>query len=130
MEQPAEPVRSWESMRRWAAGLLEKRTGHDLAEWNRRVAAREPRDEAALRAWLSEQDVTGYAQWLLVRERFGYPEFLLAGADERVGQQAAFGPAQRAGGGPVEREDVGVECAHVRGSLRGGRGKNIGVRRW
>ena len=40
------------------------------------------KDEAALRAWLNERGVTGYGQSLLVMERFGYPDFLRADADE------------------------------------------------
>ena len=40
-------------------------------------------------AWLTKEGVTGYAQSLLVMERFGYPEFLLASSDELVDGQYA-----------------------------------------
>src|SRR6266542_233592 len=51
--------------------------------------------EPALRAWLGEQGITGYAQMLLVMERFGYPEFLLASADELIDGQYADRPHLR-----------------------------------
>jgi hypothetical protein len=76
-------------MREWAAELLLSRTGADVPEWNRRAAAADLRDEQALRAWLADQDVTGYAQALLVWERFGYPDFLTASADELIDGQYA-----------------------------------------
>ena len=41
-------------------------------------------DEATLRAWLTERGVTGYQQMLLVRETFGYPDYLLASADDLI----------------------------------------------
>ena len=52
-------------------------------------------DEEALRVWLTKQDVTGYAQSLLVMERFGYPDFLLATADELIEGQYADRPQLR-----------------------------------
>ena len=36
------------------------------------------RDEQQLRTWLSRRNVTGFAQQLLVLERFGYPDFVLS----------------------------------------------------
>lgn len=74
------PLKSWEEMRDWAAHLLRSRTGQDVATWNRRAAEAGLPGERALRAWLDGQGVTGYAQALLVWERFGYPDFLTAGA--------------------------------------------------
>lgn len=38
-------------------------------------------DARSLEAWLTEQGVTGYAGQLLVMERFGYPDFVTASAD-------------------------------------------------
>jgi len=52
-------------------------------------------DEEALRVWLTKQGVTGYAQSLLVMERFGYPDFLLATADELIEGQYADRPQLR-----------------------------------
>jgi hypothetical protein len=67
-----------------SARLLKERTGEDVDVWNRRVKKESFNDKKALRAWLTKQGVTGYAQSLLVMERFGYPDFLLASADELV----------------------------------------------
>lgn len=48
-----------------------------------------------MRAWLSGHGVTGYPQMLLVYERFGYPDYLTASADELVEGQYADRPALR-----------------------------------
>ena len=89
------PLKSWKEMREWAASLLRSRTGQDVAAWNRRVAAAGLGDEQALRAWLDSQGVTGYGQALLVWERFGYPDFLTAEADELIAGQYADRPQLR-----------------------------------
>ena len=47
------------------------------------------------RAWLTSKGVSGYAQNMLVMERFGYPDFLLASADELVDGQYADRPQLR-----------------------------------
>ena len=82
-------LRDWKSMNDLSARLLEERTGENVATWNRRIAKEQLNDEKSLRAWLTEQGVTGYAQSLLVMERFGYPDFLLASADELIDGQYA-----------------------------------------
>ena len=82
-------------MRDWAAHLLRSRTGQDVGAWNRRVAEAGLPDEQALRAWLDGQGVTGYGQALLVWERFGYPDFLTAEADELIAGQYADRPQLR-----------------------------------
>jgi len=90
--------KSWQEMREWCARLLESRTGQDVAAWNERIAADAPQnraDEPALRKWLSAQGVTGYAQALLVWETLGYPEFLVADADELIARQYADRPHLR-----------------------------------
>lgn len=66
----------------WIADLLKRRTGEDVAAWSARIAGENLRDEARLRAWLTEQGVTGYPQMMLVMERFGYPDFLTASSDD------------------------------------------------
>ena len=86
--------RSWEEMRTWCVSLLE-RTGAGLEEWNARVAKSGVTDEAGLRAWLDERGVRGYAQMVVVMERFGYPDFLTASADDLLDQQYADRPALR-----------------------------------
>src|SRR5262245_5853306 len=93
--RPMEAPQSWEKMRAWCAELLVKRTGEGVEGWNRRIAAAEFADKAALEVWLEAQGVTGYAQMLLVMERFGYPEFFLATADELIDGQYADRPHLR-----------------------------------
>jgi hypothetical protein len=75
--------------------LLEKRTGEGVATWNRRIKREQLADEDSLRAWLTKEGVTGYAQTLLVMERFGYPDFLTATADELIDGQYADRPQLR-----------------------------------
>jgi hypothetical protein len=87
--------RSWREMNEWIADLLVKRTGAAVDAWNAKVRAQGVSDEHALRAWLTEQGVTGYPQMLLVYERFGYPDYLIASADELVEGQYADRPALR-----------------------------------
>jgi len=91
----APPIKSWKEMQDWAASLLLTRTGQDVAVWNRRVAAAGLGDEQALRAWLDGQGVPGYGQALLVWERFGYPDFLTAEAEELIAGQYADRPQLR-----------------------------------
>lgn len=67
----------------------------DVAAWNQRIQAQQLQDEQALRAWLHEQGVTGYAQSLLVWERFGYPDFLQSSADDLIDGQYANRPQLR-----------------------------------
>ncbi len=76
-------------MRDWSAELLEKRTGRKVEAWNRVIARRAFAKESALRKWLTAEGVTGYAQMLLVWERFGYPDFLTAGVDDLIARQYA-----------------------------------------
>jgi hypothetical protein len=88
-------VKSWEEMRDWAARLLLSRTGEDVQAWNRRVAEAGLADGQALRSWLAGQGVAGFSQALLVWERFGYPDFMTAGADELIEAQYADRPQLR-----------------------------------
>ena len=74
-------------MRDSSANLLQRRTGRNLDDWNRRIARRPFLNQAALRQWLADQGVTGYPQQLLVWERFGYPSFMTAGADDLIDRQ-------------------------------------------
>jgi len=77
-------------MRTSIAERLVRQTGRDVAWWNSEIAGeRRITDEPSLRAWLTERDVTGYQQMLLVMERFGYPAYFLATANELVDAQYA-----------------------------------------
>ena len=88
-------LRTWGGMRDWMASLLQRRTGQDVEAWNRRIKAARVRNQAALRRWLDDQGVTGYAQRLLVWERFGYPSFMKAGIGDLIGMQYADRPQLR-----------------------------------
>lgn len=81
--------KSWQEMRTWIVELLERNTGEGVEAWNARVRDTGLAGEPELRGWLKEQGVEGYAQMLLVMERFGYPDFLTASADELVDGQYA-----------------------------------------
>jgi hypothetical protein len=67
--------------------VLEKQTGKDLEYWNERIKKKKFTDAQRLKAWLAEQDITGYAEQLLMMEHFGYPDFLVATADELIDGQ-------------------------------------------
>src|SRR3989475_2320739 len=88
-ENSVAKTRDWQGMRDMSARLLKERTGEGVDAWNRRIRREPLDDEEALRVWLTKQGVTGYAQSLLVMERFGYPDFLLATADELIDGQYA-----------------------------------------
>ena len=70
-------------------------TGAGLEAWNERVLKSGAKDEASLRAWLSEKGVTGYPAMLLVMERFGYPDYLQSSAEELIENQYADRPSTR-----------------------------------
>ncbi len=82
-------TRDWNGMIEMSARLLVERTGEDVAAWNDRIQKMSFPDEKNLRDWLSQQGVSGYAQTLLVMERFGYPNFFLASAGELIDGQYA-----------------------------------------
>jgi hypothetical protein len=84
------PPRTWAEMRESITAMLVRDTGHGVDWWNDRIAEQPGiANEAALRAWLTDQTVTGYKQMLLVMERFGYPDYLLASADALLDGQYA-----------------------------------------
>jgi hypothetical protein len=78
-----------------SATLLEKQTGAGVAPWNERIKKGRFEDETSLRAWLAKQGVKGYAQDLLVMERFGYPDFFTASGQELIDGQYADRPNLR-----------------------------------
>jgi len=89
-------TRDWQRNRDMWIRVLERQTGLGVDEWNRRIARSGLRDESVLRAWLTAEGVTGYARSLLVMEQFGYPDFLLASADQLIDGQYADRPHLRA----------------------------------
>ena len=95
-QNAAMPPRSWAEMRESITAMLIRDTGHNLEWWNEQMTGQHSiTDEAALRAWLREQGVTGYKQMLLVMERFGYPDYLLASAGALLAGQYADRPQLR-----------------------------------
>jgi hypothetical protein len=88
-------ARDWQRNRDMWVRVLERQTGEGMDAWKRRIATERLRDERSLRAWLTRQGVTGYAQSLLVMERFGYPDFVLATADQLIERQYADRPHLR-----------------------------------
>ena len=88
-------TRDWRVWQQRTAESLAARSGAGVEEWNARVRVTGIDSEPALRAWLADQGVTGYAQQVLVHERFGYPDFLTATADELLEAQYADRPALR-----------------------------------
>lgn len=95
MSEPKRRARSWQEMREQEIQWLIERTGEDLETWNARVLEGGFKDEASLRKWLETQGVTGYPAMLLVMERFGYPDYLQATADELIDGQYADRPDLR-----------------------------------
>lgn len=88
-------VRDWQQNRAMWIRVLEESTGENVEAWNRRIQRKGFREEQSLRAWLAQQGVTGYAQTLLVMERFGYPDFITASADQFIHGQYADRPQLR-----------------------------------
>lgn len=88
-------IRDWQAMKVMSARLLLERTGIDVDAWKTRIEQESFSDEQQIRNWLNDQGVTGYPQSLLVMERFGYPDFMLASADELIDGQYADRPLLR-----------------------------------
>jgi hypothetical protein len=88
-------IRDWQGMKEMSTRLLKQRTGEDVDTWNQRIRKEGPDDKSELSAWLTAKGVTGYAQTLLIMERFGYPDFLSASADEQIDGQYADRPQLR-----------------------------------
>jgi len=88
-------TQDWRGMIQMSARLLEERTGEDVETWKKRIETESFNDEQPLRKWLGDQGVTGYAQSLLIWERFGYPGFMLASADDLIDGQYSDRPHLR-----------------------------------
>src|SRR5262245_7307847 len=86
-------TQDWHRNRDMWIRILEKQTGEGLSAWKRKMRTHRFHNEQQLRSWLSQRHVTGYAQQLLALERFGYPDCVLATADELIDKQ--YGDAQK-----------------------------------
>jgi hypothetical protein len=82
-------------MRERIEQILVRRTGDSVEVWSARVRELGDVDEARVREWLTAEGVLGYPRMLLVMERFGYPDFMLASADELIDGQYADRPRLR-----------------------------------
>ncbi len=92
---PSSQPRTWQQMRERIEQILVRRTGETVEVWAARVRELGDVDEPQVREWLTAEGVTGYPQMLLVMERFGYPGFMLASADELIDGQYADRPQLR-----------------------------------
>jgi Domain of unknown function (DUF5655) len=90
-----EKTHDWQRNREMWIRLLEEKTGKGVDWWKRRIKKEKLNDKKTLRAWLTEQGVTGYARMLLVMETFGYPDFIIATADQLINDQYVDRPQLR-----------------------------------
>ena len=88
-------TRDWQRNRDMWIRVLERQTGESLDDWNRRIRKQRFADEASLRLFLTDEGVTGYAQQLLLMERFGYPDFVTSTAGELIDAQYSDRPNLR-----------------------------------
>ncbi len=76
--------------------LLLRKSGHDVHWWAERGRAAGLKNDAELRGWMrDEHGITGYAQYAVSWEMFGYPDFMLRDADELIAGQYAKHPELR-----------------------------------
>jgi hypothetical protein len=103
-------AKDWREMHDWSAQLLKRQTGQGVEDWNLRIHETGITSRDELQHWLKTRNINGYAQQLLIMERFGYPEFLLKTAEELVDEQFADRQHLR----PVFDEliEAGVGIAH------------------
>src|SRR5688572_25461548 len=79
---------TWQSMVDSNKALLQRKTGEDTAYWVGKARAAGIRNDGELRTWMRDSfGVTGYAQYAVSWEMFGYPEFMLRDADELIDGQ-------------------------------------------
>lgn len=95
-QEPRKTARTWQAMVESNQALLLRKTGRDVAFWAAQARAAGMQNDAQLRAWMrDEHGVTGYAQYAVSWEMFGYPEFMLRDADELIDGQYANHPQLR-----------------------------------
>jgi hypothetical protein len=87
---------TWQSMVDSNKALLLRKTGKDTAYWAEQARTAGIGSDRELRDWMRDNfGVTGYAQYAVSWEMFGYPEFMLHDADELIGGQYANHPQLR-----------------------------------
>lgn len=94
--EPTKKASTWQTMVDNNKALLLRKTGKDTAHWAEQARAAGIKDDGELRAWMRDSfGVTGYAQYAVSWEMFGYPEFMLRDADELIEGQYANHPELR-----------------------------------
>lgn len=94
--QPRKTAKTWQTMVDNNQALLLRKTGQDVSFWADRARTAGMKNDAELRAWMrDEHGVTGYAQYAVSWELFGYPDFMLRDADELIDGQYANHPELR-----------------------------------
>ncbi|MEV4954401.1 hypothetical protein MRBLAR21_004140 [Paenarthrobacter nitroguajacolicus] len=89
-------AKTWQTMVDSNQALLLRKSGHDVHWWAEEGRAKGLKNDAGLRDWMrDEHGITGYAQYAVSWEMFGYPEFMLRDADELIDGQYANHPRLR-----------------------------------
>ena len=89
-------AKTWRSMVESNQALLFRKSGHDAAWWAAEGRAAGLANDAQLRDWMRDtHGITGYAQYAVSWEMFGYPDFMLRDADELLEAQYAGHPELR-----------------------------------
>ncbi|WP_457973481.1 DUF5655 domain-containing protein [Arthrobacter sp. D1-17] len=89
-------ARTWQTMVDSNQALLLRKSGHDVRWWAEEGRRAGVRNDGELRDWMrDEHGITGYAQYAVSWEMFGYPEFMLRDADELIDGQYASHPHLR-----------------------------------
>ncbi|WP_395399746.1 DUF5655 domain-containing protein [Arthrobacter sp. UC242_113] len=102
-------ARTWKSMVDSNQALLLRKSGHDVHWWAERGHSAGVKSDAELRAWMrTEHGITGYAQYAVSWEMFGYPEFMLRDADELLDGQYRDHPNLR----PIANTLLAWAAAH------------------
>jgi Domain of unknown function (DUF5655) len=96
MTPDLENAGTWKLMVDSNQALLLRKSGHDVHWWAARAREAGVKNDAGLRDWMrDEHGITGYAQYAVSWEMFGYPEFMLRDADELIDGQYAKHPELR-----------------------------------
>ena len=89
--------------------LLLRKSGHDVQWWAEQGRSAGVTSDAELREWMrAEHGITGYAQYAVSWEMFGYPEFMLRDADELLDVQYRDHPNLR----PIANTLLAWAAAH------------------
>ncbi|WP_050934357.1 DUF5655 domain-containing protein [Arthrobacter globiformis] len=100
---------TWKSMVDSSQALLLRKSGHDVQWWAEQGRSAGLKGDAELREWMrAGHGITGYAQYAVSWEMFGYPEFMLRDADELLDVQYRDHPNLR----PIANTLLAWAAAH------------------